>query len=104
MALITSPEPSKYEYETGDLKLETSLCAFKRGHTKFKNVHELMHVIFIQISLKEIISFKCTGYHYKSERLIKQYIIVNCVICGYGIVYEMLNAIFQICYLKVVQV
>ena len=59
---------------------------------------------FIQVSLKEIISFQCTGYHYKSESLIKQSIIVNCVICVYGQVYEMLNAIFQICYLTVVQV
>ena len=59
---------------------------------------------FIRLSLKEIISFKCTGYHYKSETLIKQCIIVNCVICVYGIVYEMLNAIFQICSLTVAQV
>ena len=49
-------------------------------------------------------SFKCTGYHYKSERLIKQCFIVNCVICVYGIVYEMLYAIFQICSLTVAQV
>ena len=60
--------------------------------------------IFIQLSLKEIISFKCTGYHYKSQRLIQQCLIVNCVICVYGIVYEMLNAIFQICSLTVAQV
>ena len=56
---------------------------------------------FIQLSLKEIKSFKCTGYHYKSQRLIQQYIIVNCV---YGTVYAMLNAIIQICPLTVAQV
>ena len=33
-----------------------------------------------------------------------QCLIVNCVICVYGIVYEMLNAIFQICSLTVAQV
>ena len=47
---------------------------------------------FIQLSLKEIISFKCTGYHYKSQRLFLQCLIANCVICVYDIVYEMLNA------------
>ena len=51
---------------------------------------------FIQLSLKEIKSFSCTGYHYKSQRLIEQCLIVNCVICVYGIVYEILNAIFQL--------
>ena len=59
---------------------------------------------FIQLSFKEIISFKCTGYHYKSQRLIEQCLIVNCVICVYGIVYETLNAIFHICSLTVAHV
>ena len=59
---------------------------------------------FIQLSLKEIISFKCTGYHYKSQRMINQCLIVNCVIFVYGIVYEMMNAIFHICSLTVAQV
>ena len=59
---------------------------------------------FIQLSLKEIISFKCTGYHYKSQRLFLQCLIANCVICENGIVYEMLNAIFHICSLTVAQV
>ena len=59
---------------------------------------------FIQLSLKEIISFKCTGYHYKSKRLIKQCLIVNCVICVYAIVNETLNAKFHICFLTVAQV
>ena len=59
---------------------------------------------FIQLSLKEIMSFKCTEYHYKSKGLIKQCIIVNCVICVYGTIYEMLNAIIQICSLTVAQV
>ena len=58
----------------------------------------------IQLSLKEIISFKCTGYHYKFQSLTKQCLIVNFVICVYGIIYEMLNAIFQICSLTVAQV
>ena len=46
------------------------------AHGKFKNVHDLnMHIYFamytfIQLSLKEIISFKYTGYHYKSQRLV----------------------------------
>ena len=60
--------------------------------------------IFIQFSLKEIISFKCTGYHYKFQRLIYQCLIVNFLICVYGIVYKMLNAIFHICSLTVAQV
>ena len=30
--------------------------------------------------------------------------MVNCVLCVYGIVYEMFNAIFQICSLTVAQV
>ena len=39
----------------------------KVAHAKFINVHELMHIlfamyIFIQLSLKEIISFKCPGF------------------------------------------
>ena len=59
---------------------------------------------FIQLSLKEIISFQCTGYHYKSQRLIKQCLIVNCVMCVYGKAYEMLNAIFHICSLTAAQV
>ena len=59
---------------------------------------------FIQLSIKEIISYKGTGYHYKSQRLINQCLIVNCVICVYGIVYEILNAIFHICSLTVAQV
>ena len=59
---------------------------------------------FIQLSLKEIISFKCTGYQNKSQRLIKQCLIVNCVICVYGIVYETLNAIIHIRSLTVAQV
>ena len=59
---------------------------------------------FIQLSLKEIISFKCTGYHYKPQMLIKLCLIVNRVICVYGTVYEMLNAIFHICYLTAAQV
>ena len=37
-------------------------------------------------------------------RLIWQCIDVNCVMCMYGIVYKMLNAIFQICSLTVAQV
>ena len=42
---------------------------------RLKNLHEPMHILFamhtfIQLSLKEIISFKYTGYHYKSQRLI----------------------------------
>ena len=59
---------------------------------------------FIQLSLKEIISFTCTEYHYKSQGLVKQCLIVNYVICVYGIVYEMFNAKFQICSLTVAQV
>ena len=63
--------------------------------------HELMYIYFvmytfIQSSLKDIISFKCTGYHYKSYSLIEQCLIVNYVICVYGIAYEILKAIFQI--------
>ena len=75
------------------------------AHTKFKKRYmNLCMYTFIQVSLKEIISLKCTGYHYRSERLNWQCTFVNCVICLYGIVYKMLNAIFQICYLTVVQV
>ena len=48
-----------------------------------------------QLSLKAMISFKCTGYHYKPQRLILQCLIVNCVICVYGIVYEMLDMFFE---------
>ena len=59
---------------------------------------------FIQLSLREIISLKCTDYHYKSQRLLEQCLIVNCVICVYGIVYETLNAIFHIRSLTVAQV
>ena len=59
---------------------------------------------FIQLSPKEIISFKCTGYHNKSQRLIKQCLIVNRVIRVYVIVYEMLNVINQLCPLTVAQV
>ena len=66
--------------------------------------YSICHETYIQLSLKENISFKCTGYHYKSQRLIKQRLIVNCVICVYGIVYKMLNAIFQICSLTEAQV
>ena len=62
--------------------------------------------IFIQLSLKEIISFKSIGYHYKSQRFISQSLTVNSVICVYGIVYEMLNVIVHIhvCSLTVAQV
>ena len=59
---------------------------------------------FIQLSFKEIISFKCTGLHYKSQRLNLQCPIVNCVICVYGIVYEMFNAMFRVCYLNVLSI
>ena len=60
--------------------------------------------IFIQLSLKDIFSFKCTGYHDISRRFIEQSLTVNSVICVYDIVYEMLNAIFHICSLSVAQV
>ena len=60
--------------------------------------------VLIQLSLKDIISFKCTGYHYKSQRLTKQCLIVNCVICVYGIVYEMVKAVFHICSLTAAEV
>ena len=59
---------------------------------------------FIQLSLKDIISFTCTEYHFKSQRLVEQCLIVNYVICVYGIVYEMFNAVFQICSLTVAEV
>ena len=58
----------------------------------------------IQLSLKEIISFKCTAYHYQSQRLIEQCLIVNCVICVYDPVIKTLNAIFHICSMTVAQV
>ena len=54
----------------------------------------------IRLSLKEIISFKCTGYHYKSQKCL----IVNCVIYVYGKANETLNAKFHICSLTVAQV
>ena len=46
---------------------------------------------FIQLILKDLISFKCTGHHYKSQRV--DLAVPYCQLCNYvyGIVYEMLK-------------
>ena len=44
---------------------------------------------FIQLSLKEIISFKCTGYHYKSQILILA--VPNCQLYNMCVWYSLLN-------------
>ena len=44
---------------------------------------------FIQLSLKEIISFKCTGYHYQSQEV--DLAVRYCQLCNMCIWYSLRN-------------
>ena len=79
-------------------------------HAKFKKmcmnvcISNLACIRLFNYRLKKSFHLNVQDIIINLKRLIEQCFIVNCVICVYGIVYEMLNAIFQICSLTVAHV